>query len=110
MQRFSSTLLLIASATIAAAFAFPAPAKAAKLKMVCENPRREYVLTFDEAANTVFADETQYRVLAVEKTKSRLLVTGLTVNDGPTFRAHFRPYKKIEFFSDNQLTQTDGCR
>lgn len=109
MQR-SLALLRIASAMIAVAFAFPAPAKAAKLKMICENPRREYVLTFDEAANTVFADETRYRVLAVERTKSWLLVTGLTVNDGPTFRAHFRPYKKIEFFSDNQLTQTDGCR
>lgn len=32
------------------------------------------------------------------------------VNDGPTFRAHFLPHKKIEFFSGNQLVQTDGCR
>ncbi|MDR2311649.1 MAG: hypothetical protein LBE54_11755 [Brucellaceae bacterium] len=85
-------------------------AHAAKLKMVCESPRREYLLTYDETTKTMYADKTLYRVLAVEKTQKKLVVVGLTVNDGPTFRAHFLPYKKIEFFSDNQLIQTDGCR
>lgn len=85
-------------------------AHAAKLKMVCESPRREYLLTFDEATKTLHADKTLYQVLAVEKTHNTFMVVGLTVNDGPTFRAYFRPYKKIEFFNDNQLFQTDGCR
>lgn len=85
-------------------------AHAAKLKMVCESPRREYLLTYDEATKTMYADKTLYQVLAVEKTQNKIVVVGLTVNDGPTFRAHFSPYKKIEFFSDNQLFQTDGCR
>jgi hypothetical protein len=78
--------------------------------MICENPRREYVIKFDDALNQFHADDTAYKVLAVERSGERFIVVGLTVNDGPTFRAHFRPYKKMEFFTDNQLFQTDGCR
>ncbi|OJX80108.1 MAG: hypothetical protein BGO93_01675 [Mesorhizobium sp. 65-26] len=85
-------------------------ARAATLRMVCENPRRDYVVTYEEGAKTMSANETAYRVLAVERTKRKLVVAGLTVDDGPTFRAHFRPEKKIEYFSNNALMQTDACR
>lgn len=85
-------------------------ARAATLRMVCENPRRDYVVTYEEGAKTMSANETAYRVLAVDRTKQKLVVAGLTVDDGPTFRAHFRPEKKIEYFSDNALMQTDTCR
>jgi len=85
-------------------------ARAATLRMVCENPRRNYVVTYEEGAKTLSANETAYRVLAVERTKRRLVIAGLTVDDGPTFQAHFRPEKKIEYFSNNALLQTDGCR
>jgi hypothetical protein len=78
--------------------------------MVCENPRREYQVTYEEGSGSFKADETHYRVLAVERSADRYIVVGLTVEDGPTFRAHFFPYKKMEFFADSQLMQTDGCR
>ena len=81
-----------------------------QLTMICENLRREYQVTYDVTAGTLHADDTQYRILLKEETVDRLVIVGLTVNDGPTFRAHFRPYKKVEFFADNQLSQTDGCR
>lgn len=80
------------------------------ISMVCENPRREYHVTYHPALGAVYADETLYRVLAVEETPERLVVVGLTVNDGPTYRLHIRPYKKMELFSGSQLIQTDGCR
>ncbi|MFJ1307954.1 hypothetical protein [Agrobacterium sp. P15N1-A] len=78
--------------------------------MVCENPRREYQVRFARSENSFLADKTAYRILAVEETSEKLIVVGVTVGDGPTFRAHFKPYKKMEFFSDSQLQQTDGCR
>lgn len=78
--------------------------------MVCENPRREYVVRFDRTLKGLTANKEQYRVLAVEETKDRLVVVGLTMKGGPTFRAHFRPYKKMELFTDDHLVQTDGCR
>lgn len=85
-------------------------ADAAQLSMICESPRQEYRVTYDATFGTLDAGDTQYRILATEETAGRLVIVGLTVNDGPTFRAHFRPYKKMEFFTDNQLFQTDGCR
>ena len=96
-----------------AAMAIPAvtgEALAETLSLVCENPRQEYLVSYDPAKSTVHANDTLYRVLAVEETPERLVVVGLTVNDGPTFRLHIRPYKKMEFFSGSQLFQTDGCR
>jgi hypothetical protein len=83
---------------------------ASSLTMTCENPRQEYRVQFNKLLNTLKAGRTDYRVLAVEETNDRLVVVGLTVNDGPTFRAHFRPYKKMELFSNNQLFQADACR
>lgn len=85
-------------------------ARAATLRMICQNPGRAYVVSYEEGAKTLSANETAYRVLAVERTRRRLVIAGLTVDDGPTFRAHFRPEKKIEYFSNNALIQTDGCR
>lgn len=101
----------MALAVLALALALPGSANASNsMTMICENPRQEYVVRFSKAMNSLSAGETQYRVLAVEETKDRMVIVGLTINDGPTLRAHFRPYKKMEFFTDNQLFQTDGCR
>lgn len=86
------------------------PADAKPLKMICENPRQEYAIAFDKSARSFRAGETDYRVLAVEDTEEKLIVAGVTVEDGPAFRAHFRPYKKIEFYSGNDLMQADGYR
>ncbi|OJY34633.1 MAG: hypothetical protein BGP11_16115 [Rhodobacterales bacterium 65-51] len=88
----------------------PSVAQADFQTLICENPRQEYVVKYDLATKQVLASETAYRVLAVEQAGERLVMVGLTTGDGPTFRLQIRPYKKIEFFSDSQLIQTDGCR
>ena len=94
-----------------APIALSAPAcAAAKMTMICENSRREYRVRFEPASRSFTADDTNYRVLSVEDGKNAFLVTGLTTPGGPTFRAHFRPYRKMEFFADGQIAQTDGCR
>lgn len=93
---------------------------AANLTMTCTNPSEDYVVSFDATARTLGEtgwnrdtsrnETTMYTVLAIESSAGRLLVTGLTVNDGPTFRAQFRPGKKIELFAGNKLFETDVCR
>lgn len=85
-------------------------ASAGTITLICENPRREYLVSYDPSLSTVHADDTPYRVLAVEETPDRLVVVGLTVKDGPTFRLHILPNKKMELFAGSQLIQTDGCR
>lgn len=85
-------------------------ASAETVNLICENPRREYLVSYDPSLSTVHANDTLYRVLAVDETPDRLVVVGLTVNDGPTFRLHIRPYKKMELFAGSRLIQTDGCR
>jgi len=84
-------------------------------KLACENARREYVIAYKggplpSVYATAEGGDTPYEVLAVEETKDRHIVTGLTLNDGSTYRLHLRPYKKMEYFVDSQLFQTDGCR
>ena len=90
--------------------AVPGDVVAETIGLVCENARREYRVYFDSELNTVRAESTFYRVLVVEKAEEKLMEVGLTVNDGPTFRLHIRPYKKMEYFSESQLFQTDECR
>lgn len=51
----------------------------------------------------------RYRILAVEREKNRYIVVAQFEGNGPTLRAHFLPYKKMEFFAEGQLIQTDGC-
>ncbi len=67
-----------------------AAAHSDELTLICESARREYLVSFRAYTNTFRANNTYYRVLAVERDEERLVVVGLTVNDGPTFRAHFR--------------------
>ncbi|MCX8254600.1 hypothetical protein RHAL1_03731 [Beijerinckiaceae bacterium RH AL1] len=88
-------------------------AEAEVLTMRCTNPR-PYLATYNEDARTFVESAPEatasYTILSVENTKRTLTVTGLTVNGGPTFKATFRPQKKIELFADNKLFQTDRCR
>lgn len=85
-------------------------AAAGVISMICQNPRREYVLTYNTDDRSLVLGDTSYKVLAVERTEDRFIVAGTTVNGGPTFQLHIRPYRKIDFYSDGSLDQTDGCR
>lgn len=78
--------------------------------MLCRNPSREYAASYSEDSKRFFADDTEYKVEKVEDTARRYVISGDTVNDGPRFRAQFRPDKRIEFFVDGKLFQTDRCR
>lgn len=83
---------------------------AAVLKLVCENPRQEYVATFDSEANTFVVssggDPTAYRVTAARRSEDGLVVRGRTVNGGPDFEAFFGEAPAIAYGSD----QVDHCR
>lgn len=87
---------------------------AAHIVLACKNPRRNYLVTFDFSSRSITAaaddDISQYKVLSIENSQNDLLVSGLTVNDGPTFLAHFRKNKRIEYFVENKLFQTDDCQ
>jgi len=67
-------------------FAGAAAAEATPITMNCKNPRREYLVTFDESKRTLTAAAeeglTPYQVLTVQKTPNRLWVSGLTPTDG----------------------------
>lgn len=89
-------------------------ALAAKTQMTCKNPRRSYVATFDDAANTFrvgsAGPDTFYKVERVEKGKSGQIVHGKTVKDGPNFVAYLGEKKRIEFIDGGQIIQTDPCK
>ena len=78
--------------------------------MLCKNPSREYAASYSEDSKKFVVDDTQYTVKAVEDNSARYVVSGHTLKDGPDFRAEFRPKKRIEFFENDQLFQTDRCR
>lgn len=84
------------------------------IQLICENPRREYVVSFSEGdANLKVAAEegfTLYRVLAVENSNARYVLVALTPDSGPTVRLSLRPYMKMEYWSGSELLQTDACR
>jgi hypothetical protein len=105
-SRLSTALLAVAT--------LAGPATAETYQLICENPRREYQVRFSDGdANTqldVPAGTTLYRVLAVEETEARHVVVALTMNDGPTVRLSLRPYLRMEYWSGNELFQTDACR
>lgn len=102
------------SLTVLALIIPPAYASADTYQLICENPRREYTVSFSDGDTNlqvgVTEGVTHYRVLAIEKTAERHIVVALTINDGPTVRLSLRPYRRMEFWSGNQLFQTDACR
>jgi hypothetical protein len=89
-------------------------ASADTYQLICENPRREYTVSFSDGDKNIQlgAPEgtTLYRVLAVEQTPERHVVVALTIDDGPTVRLSLRPYLRMEYWSGNELFQTDACR
>ncbi|SNS83944.1 hypothetical protein [Antarctobacter heliothermus] len=89
-------------------------ASADTYQLICENPLREYTVSFSDGDINIQLGTpdgtTLYRVLAVEETTERHVVVALTVNDGPTARLSLRPYLRMEYWSGNELFQTDACR
>jgi hypothetical protein len=88
-------------------------AEAKTLQLACENPRREYLVKYQEGAREILlnpdTENSGLRVLAVENTTDKYVVAAQTPNGGPAVRLHLRPYLKIEYWVDGQLFQTDGC-
>ena len=110
-SRKPASLLVLASLQLM--FSLPT-VQAKTLKMVCENPRREYLVTFVEGGKQILAsagdgNDGHYTVLAVEKTGNKYVVAAQTENSGPAVRAHFRPYLKMEYWTNGELFQTDAC-
>lgn len=105
-SRLSTKILAIAT--------LAGPATAETYQLICENPRREYLVRFSDGDANIQLNvpdgTTLYRVLAVEETDARHVVVALTMNDGPTVRLSLRAYLRMEYWSGNELFQTDDCR
>lgn len=90
------------------------PALAAQTRMTCENPRRSYVATFDDEANTFrvgsAGPDTFYQVERVQNDGNGQVVRGKTVKDGPDFAAYLGAKKRIEFIDGGEVIQTDPCK
>lgn len=81
--------------------------------LTCQNPGREYNVIYQEGASELVIDPdstaTKMRILVDEKDDQRHVVTVETVEGGPTGRLHLRPYLKLEYWTDGEIMQTDGC-
>lgn len=93
---------------------FLAPAHASVIHMRCNNGVHNFIATFDEVKRRFSENDSVYHVLSVERNGSSYMVVGTASNDGPpptpTFRAFLSPMRKIEYFMDGKLFQTDKCR
>lgn len=93
-----------------------APAIAAEpIKMMCTNPRQDYLVVFDEAKREFRTnpdtDDTTWKVLAIEDTADRLVVAGMVGQDSDLgFSAEFRPKPKIDLYVNDGVFQADSCR
>lgn len=85
----------------------------AETRLICENPRREYLVIYSPGAPALIlnpdSDTTKYPVLVDDNADGSHVITASTPNAGPTARLHLRPYTKLEFWSGGQVVQTDGC-
>lgn len=86
---------------------------AGETRLICENPRREYLVVYQPGATDLVlnpnSDEASYPILVDDVSDGAHVVTATTPNGGPTARLHLRPYQKMEFWSEGQVIQTDGC-
>jgi len=85
----------------------------AETRLICENARSEYLVVYAPGAPDLVlnpdTDRTLYQVLIDDPSDGSHVVIAVTSNGGPTARLHLRPYVKMEFWSDGQMIQTDGC-
>lgn len=88
-------------------------AVASEMRLICENPRREYLVVYTPGAESLLlnpdAEGANYSILIDDNSDGHHIVTASTPNGGPTARLHLRPYLKMEFWSGGEVMQTDGC-
>ena len=89
-------------------------ASAGTIETTCKNPRRSYLVEFDDGAKTfrlhVNGADSVYKVERVEKRENGLVVYGRTVKTGPNFVAYLTDRKRIEFVDGGRIIQTDPCK
>ncbi|MEQ1933811.1 MAG: hypothetical protein ABL962_08030 [Fimbriimonadaceae bacterium] len=88
-------------------------AQAADYELICENPGREYLVTYDVGDSGVVinpdSDAIRQPILAIIDNDSlRVLVLDLG-QAGMASLLHLRPYLKNEIFAEGELLQTDAC-
>jgi hypothetical protein len=102
--------ILLAAVAMTAALGTSA---AAQTRLICQNSSREYKVLYEPGVSQLILNPdtsaTVYPILIDDMTPNSHIVTASTPNGGPTARLHLRPYLKMEFWSDGQVNQTDGC-
>ena len=89
--------------------------EAATLSMICKNPRREYLVVFNDFSRSFIAKaeegDTPYRVDSIRRVGESYTVKGVTIFGGPSFSALIGDGQQfIQFFDSRKLHQTDYCR
>jgi hypothetical protein len=99
---------------LVAATVIASPAVAADFELICQNPGREYFITYDAGAKVavINPDSTATRqtvIAVIENDGERLVVLDLG-EPGMASVLHLRPYMKNDIYADGELVQTDACR
>ena len=102
---------LIVSAVVI--FAGMGTAAVSQVRFICQNPLREYLVVYDPGSKSVIlnpdSDNSRLSILIDDHTDGYHIITASTGSDGPMIRLHLRPYNKMEFWYDGEISQTDGC-
>lgn len=88
-------------------------ASAATISMKCKNPRREYIVEFNDVTRQVITKSeegtTNYPVLEIKEISGGYLIKGHIPN-GPDYELTTGPSKSIRFVISPGNVQIDPCR
>ena len=90
-------------------------ATGAEITMICKNPRREHLLTYDSTSK-ILLDQAEganaaYRVVALRTVGGGPQVKGRAVTKGfPDMTASFGRPKRLIVSMDGKVIQTESCR
>ena len=88
-------------------------ASAATITMKCKNPRREYIVEFNDVTRQVVAksegSSTQYPVSEIKEISAGYLINGRILN-GPDYELSTGKQKSIRFTIGPGNVQVDACQ
>ncbi|GGD48000.1 hypothetical protein [Sinisalibacter lacisalsi] len=81
--------------------------------LICENPRREYNLVYDQGEAEVLINPDSAKVAwpvtsSLMDDRQHVVMVELG-REGMTAQIHIRPFQKVDIFSRGELIQTDAC-
>lgn len=82
--------------------------------MICKNFRQEYQVEYQPERKRLIVKGSGtnaiYSVKTIDKNNDRLIVSGNTVEGGPSYKASMSGDKFIAYYTDGQVDQRDNCK